>query len=96
MTDGDAADHAHGMSGTDDMPAFTTRTTKFVRTGLDIQNNTVIFVAYPCAFLLTDAKGVVQKAGIRFYCMFGRYNIMIYQLIFIIYLRICWMNQKNS
>lgn len=93
MPDGNTTDRAHGISGTDNMLAFTARTTKFVRTGLDIQDNAIIFVAYSCAFLLTDAKGVVQKAGIHCYCLFGHYNIMIYQLIFIAYLRICRMNQ---
>ena len=36
MPDGNATDHTHGISRTDNMLTFTTRTTKFVRTGLDI------------------------------------------------------------
>lgn len=68
MPDGNTPDCTYGASGADDMPALTARATKFFRTGLDFQYNTVIFVAYSCAFLLTDAKGVVQKAGIHCYC----------------------------
>ena len=54
MPNGNATDRTRGIAGMDDMLTFTARATKFVRTSLD--------------FLITDTKGVVQKAGIHCYC----------------------------
>lgn len=68
MPNRNATDRTRGIAGTNDMLTFTARATKFVRTGLDFQDNTVIFVTYLCVFLLTDVKAVVQKAGIYCYC----------------------------
>lgn len=65
----------------DNMPTLAARTTKFITTSLDIKNYTVIFVTYTRAFLLTNAKGLVQKAGIHNIVGLVSYNIMIYQLI---------------
>jgi hypothetical protein len=46
-------------TGFHDMTASATRTTQFVGTGLDIQNNTTIFVADAGAFLLSDTEGMI-------------------------------------
>ncbi|MDD4534813.1 MAG: hypothetical protein PHC48_10130, partial [Prevotella sp.] len=62
---GYSAKTTNSTTGANKVQTLTTRTTKFFGTGLDFKDNTLIFVAYAGAFLITNTKGVVQNAGIH-------------------------------